>query len=488
MASNNLAQEVPLLIEKPANVSTLDYLTYHEKPRQLHVLKFQHSPTNCLVKLHGLWYDLTEFQDRHPGGREALRLAAGRDATIMFESHHVFSSDKLIKYYLDKYRLSPEESAHLLTLEEACFEGVPERQELLDPFDPLSTSKFGSDLKERVREYFQNLARKRGVTLVESTKASPAKCRLMASLAVMWAVSLVLLLRGNYSMLLIHPLFAWMFTAATFHDALHFALSTNPTINSVVGNLFPYLASPFGWYHQHVIGHHPFTNIPNRDPDLLHGSESSNKVIAQYLPFDARLALFFMTATSLGLGLQNELFLVLGVSRSYNGVVPRIPVSVVKLIRVAVLRVVFFLVSFGWPFVFLQGMNLGARFAFSVVPHAVYSTLFMINSQVNHQSEATKSARSRDWFVHQVITAQNFGDSSVGGLAWWFHYIMSGGLCLQMEHHLFPTVNHCHLPAVAKIVKQVCYEHGVPYTRADGYGQALAEYYRQEKKESKKFE
>ncbi|KAI8824670.1 fatty acid desaturase-domain-containing protein [Chytriomyces cf. hyalinus JEL632] len=309
-------------------------------------------------------------------------------------------------------------------------------------FDPLSTSKFGRDLKERVREYFQNLARKRGITLIESTKASPAKCRLMASLAVMWAVSLVLLLRGNYSMLFIHPLMAWIFTAAAFHDALHFALSTNPTINSVVGNLFPYLASPFGWYHQHVIGHHPFTNIPNRDPDLLHGSENSNKAIAQYLPFDARLALFFMTATSLGLGLQNELFLVLG-------------------------------------------MNIGARFAFSVVPHAVYSTLFMINSQVNHQSEATKSARSRDWFVHQVITAQNFGDSSVGGPAWWFHYLMSGGLCLQMEHHLFPTVNHCHLPAVAKIVKQVCYEHGVPYTRADGYGQALAEYYRQEKKESK---
>ncbi|KAI8831769.1 hypothetical protein BJ741DRAFT_667606 [Chytriomyces cf. hyalinus JEL632] len=65
---------------------------------------------------------------------------------------------------------------------------------------------------------------------------------------------------------------------------------------------------------------------------------------------------------------------------------------------------------------------------------------------------------------------------------------LSGGLCLQMEHHLFPTVNHCHLPAVAKIVKQACYEHGVPYTRADGYGQALAEYYRQEKKESKNLE
>ena len=29
-----------------------------------------------------------------------------------------------------------------------------------------------------------------------------------------------------------------------------------------------------------------------------------------------------------------------------------------------------------------------------------------------------------------------------------------GGLAYQIEHHLFPTVSICHLPAVAEIVMQ----------------------------------
>ena len=43
----------------------------------------------------------------------------------------------------------------------------------------------------------------------------------------------------------------------------------------------------------------------------------------------------------------------------------------------------------------------------------------------------------------QVVTAQDFGHGS------WFCYYFSGGLNYQIEHHLFPTVNHCHLPALS---------------------------------------
>jgi delta11-fatty-acid desaturase len=29
------------------------------------------------------------------------------------------------------------------------------------------------------------------------------------------------------------------------------------------------------WYHQHVIGHHAYTNVPGRDPDLYHAPSLS---------------------------------------------------------------------------------------------------------------------------------------------------------------------------------------------------------------------
>ena len=34
-------------------------------------------------------YDITDFAASHPGGAQLLALAVGRDATILFESHHV---------------------------------------------------------------------------------------------------------------------------------------------------------------------------------------------------------------------------------------------------------------------------------------------------------------------------------------------------------------------------------------------------------------
>ena len=34
---------------------------------------------------------MSEFLDRHPGGRDQLLIAAGRDVTLIFNSYHAFS-------------------------------------------------------------------------------------------------------------------------------------------------------------------------------------------------------------------------------------------------------------------------------------------------------------------------------------------------------------------------------------------------------------
>lgn len=36
-------------------------------------------------------YDVSKFLDRHPGGKDILLMAAGRDVTAVFESYHAFS-------------------------------------------------------------------------------------------------------------------------------------------------------------------------------------------------------------------------------------------------------------------------------------------------------------------------------------------------------------------------------------------------------------
>lgn len=75
--------------------------------------------------------------------------------------------------------------------------------------------------------------------------------------------------------------------------------------------------------------------------------------------------------------------------------------------------------------------------------------------QGSEQSDAMN--RKSSWAVAQVETSNNFAIDS----ALW--HVLSNGLNLQIEHHLFPGLNHCHLHHIAPIVKTTCQEYGVRY-------------------------
>ena len=48
------------------------------------------------------------------------------------------------------------------------------------------------------------------------------------------------------------------------------------------------------------------------------------------------------------------------------------------------------------------------------------------------------------------LTPKIVPSSNVGG--WWLCHL-HGGLNYQIEHHLFPRMNHCHYPTIAPIVR-----------------------------------
>jgi hypothetical protein len=134
-------------------------------------------PTQLLTKIHGKWYDLTEFEKRHPGGPVALGLARGRDSTVMFESHHQFANRAVLDAILAKYEIDASDSKRLQTLEQK--HGVVEHN-----FE--WPSAFGEALKFQVKEYFQGEAKRRNVSLREATKATPARWTEIAILAVLF--------------------------------------------------------------------------------------------------------------------------------------------------------------------------------------------------------------------------------------------------------------------------------------------------------------
>src|SRR3989338_2161049 len=51
------------------------------------------------ILLYGKVYDVSEFADKHPGGREMIESACARNSTALFESYHL-SSQSIARVFL----------------------------------------------------------------------------------------------------------------------------------------------------------------------------------------------------------------------------------------------------------------------------------------------------------------------------------------------------------------------------------------------------
>jgi fatty acid desaturase (delta-4 desaturase) len=75
---------------------------------------------------------------------------------------------------------------------------------------------------------------------------------------------------------------------------------------------------------------------------------------------------------------------------------------------------------------------------------------------------------ARDWGVQQIVTSANWG-GAVGNF-------FTGGLNLQVEHHLFPAISFMHYPGISKIVAEEAAKRGVPYSRYATLPEILARF------------
>ena len=59
------------------------------------------------------------------------------------------------------------------------------------------------------------------------------------------------------------------------------------------------------------------------------------------------------------------------------------------------------------------------------------------------------------WYAAQAAASCSYGGVVA---AFW-----TGGLNLQIEHHLFPRLSSWQYPYIAPIVRRICAKHKVPY-------------------------
>ena len=62
-----------------------------------------------------------------------------------------------------------------------------------------------------------------------------------------------------------------------------------------------------------------------------------------------------------------------------------------------------------------------------------------------------------EWYLRQLLGTANFRAGRVLGF-------MTGNLCYQIEHHLFPDLPHNRYPEIAERVRALCVTYDLPYT------------------------
>ena len=403
------------------------------------------------TKIHGKYYDLTHF--KHPGGDEPIELTNGIDSTIMFESHHPFVPKHKLADILKKYECQ-EEDMH-------SNEIIP------DGIQYEFNSPFALEIKNTIGSYFLDIAKKKNITLSEATKADTLWSFLIPTQLLATVYTGYYFYSGYYSSLIPLSILLWL-NSRIGHEAGHFAISRKPIINSIlkyVGRNV--IGSSFVWKLHHNVGHHANTNVLMNDPDN-HLYDVIGCRVSPYFKYNIILKIqhYLISSLFMGSGIFNisSSFIYIFTNRFHPITLNS---SIYRKMTILLETVVYIIMFLILPYYLFP---IDKAILFIIIPCMISSSLFYVNSHVTHIHEHNMVS-SNDWYKHQALTASNHSLGST------FGFYFSGGLNYQIEHHLFPGVNHCHFPYIHKEIMAICEKHGVWYKAYDGYTDAFTDYY-----------
>jgi linoleoyl-CoA desaturase len=331
-------------------------------------------------------------------------------------------------------------------------------------------SAFYRDLRQRVDRYFE-----------ESGISPKGDGRLHLKTAIICAVVVV-----SYVWAVFLAQSLWSAAVACFvlaqgislvganimHDGAHGAYSESPRVNWWMGFTLDLLGgSNKMWRISHNISHHMFTNIEGYDVDLFTNGLLRLSPVQERKPFH-RFQPYYLFIVYSGVSLwwvttrDIEYFFFKKGARN-SATLTRSQVGLLILTKI-----VYFAIALVLPMTLHSPAAVTLAFLFThVVAGITLTTVFQLAHTTENvafpEPEATSQRMGSEWAVHQVETTADFAPNS--RLAAWY----LGGLNFQIEHHLFSHVSHVHYPAISRIVRQACAEHGVRYQCYPSFRAAL---------------
>lgn len=472
--------------------SDLPIFTYAEVAKH-------NTPSSSWCIVHGRVLDLTKFLNRHPGGSQIV-LASGIDASILAESYHPNGIPAAVLDKLTIGRIAKPVSYYELD---------------------TRAEAFYPTLKRRVHEKLRALSIPRRGSLEIRLKAVVIFTTLIVSYVLGWVVRYGPELEYlNYLFAILHGIAAAHVGMSVMHDANHAAFSTSSRLNSICGATLDIIgASGCVWSFQHVVSHHAFTNLETRternltahrdskpgeeketqefDMQLSHENDvdvfSSYPMVRMH-PADERhwyhyyqyiYAPFLFGLFTLVKIFSSDLKFYVAGRVSHVDMTPRMTSWTEHFVFLG-LKLFNFAFMIALP-IYLHGVEF--TLGMLCLAHFVAGEYLAICFIVSHISEAAffysggkelglpeadkdpsatkRKVHPRDWAALQCTSTVNWAAES------WFWGAFSGGLNTQLEHHLFPGVNHTAYRFMPPVVREVCKEFDVPYIEVPNLYQAI---------------
>jgi len=379
-------------------------------------------------------YDLKPFIDRHPSGNWLLNLSVGRDCTALIESYHLRP-----EVAIARFRMLPK-------LADFPIDAVPKSPRPND--SPLYNSIRNRVRKEMFPEEGKAMHRTggdRAAAIIMGT-AVAAYCLFAQAPGILTGAFLGL--AGAWIGLTIQ------------HCGNHGAMSKHIWVNNALGLTDDLIGgSSLMWRYHHQVSHHIHCNDNALDQDVF--------TAMPLLRFDARRPkAWFHQYQHLYMWLAFPLMQVAFQIGDIKGLLTRDcdgaklhGATALEMATVVIGKIAHFGLLLS-PLAFHSGAAVACGVAAYV---AVQGIVLACTFAVSHNVAEAKipedtggEAWERDWGVQQVVTSADWG-GNVGNF-------FTGGLNLQVEHHLFPAICFVHYPAISKIVAEESAKLGVPYS------------------------
>ena len=417
--------------------------------------------------INGKQYDLTEFSKQHPGGVRALENAAAHpNGELFVESYH------------------PDADIVYATIEKYAVKGTPE---LVHPVDTEFTSKINYTFE---KNGFYRRVKKEGMAAIrgfqtKKEQKNPKKAKktnlrgddiyLLVDCLHLLLLSLttILLISGSWKAAIATGILRGAVIMRIAHVASHASLSPYEGINNFMYYFSMIFAgtTPEIWSRKHVVRHHINTNEDVLDEDRM----EPIKCVAQGAVYHEmhKNQHKYMWALYTHVVAAWAFSDIVGNNWRKAGAMPFTTLDTVKNCLTQFAHV---MITYGMPLYFCGFWGLVLIEINTVLTSTIFGFEFIVNHEIDGCDFYNENiGKEADWGKYQAMSSADFHPSGWGA---WFFNQLTGGLNLQICHHLFPGVHYRHYPALTEVIYANMEKEGLKPVYSSNVVEAVYRHYK----------